>query len=64
MYKVRFNKEDYFPHQWDFLTSGQFKNKGKISIWFSDENPAQIPVKIWLKLKYGALVLELADRIN
>ena len=29
MYKVRFNKEDYFPHQWDFLTSGQFKNKGK-----------------------------------
>ncbi len=42
----------------------EFKNKGKISIWFSDEKPAQIPVKIWLKLKYGALVLELADRIN
>jgi hypothetical protein len=21
MYKLRFNKDDYFPHQWDFLTS-------------------------------------------
>ena len=42
----------------------QFKNKGKISIWFSDQKPEQIPVKIWLKLKYGSLVLELMGRAN
>jgi len=42
----------------------QFKNKGEISIWFSDEKPAQIPVKIWIKLKFGALILELVDHVN
>ena len=42
----------------------QFKNKGEISIWFSEEKPAQIPVKIWIKLKFGTLILELVDRIN
>ena len=26
MYKLRFNKEDYFPHQWDFLTSDKTIN--------------------------------------
>jgi hypothetical protein len=42
----------------------QFKNKGEISIWFSEEKPAQIPVKIWIKLKFGTLILELVNRIN
>ena len=42
----------------------KFKNKGEISIWFSDEKPAQIPVKIWIKLKFGALILELVDHVN
>ena len=26
MYKLRFNQEDYFPHQWDFLTSDKTIN--------------------------------------
>ena len=26
MYKLRFNKDDYFPHQWDFLTSDKSIN--------------------------------------
>ena len=26
MYKLRFNKDDYFPHQWDFLTSDKTIN--------------------------------------
>ena len=26
MYKLRFNKDDYFPHQWDFLTSDKAIN--------------------------------------
>ena len=26
MYKLRFKQEDYFPHQWDFLTSDKTIN--------------------------------------
>lgn len=56
-----FNCNEIMPARTD---RKQFKNKGKISIWFSDEKPEQIPIKIWLKLKYGSLVLELMERSN
>ena len=41
----------------------KFKNKGEMSIWFSD-NSVQIPIKILLKLKYGSLELRLKDYTN
>ena len=41
----------------------QFKNKASMSILFSNDGNCY-PVKIWLKLKFGALVLELDEIIN
>jgi hypothetical protein len=41
----------------------QFKNKSSISIWFS-EGPKKYPVQIWLKMKYGGLMLKLEETIN
>ena len=41
----------------------QFKNKASMSILFSNYGN-RYPVKIWLKLKFGALVLELDEIIN
>ena len=41
----------------------KFKNKGEMSIWFSD-NSVQIPIKILLRLKYGSLELRLKDYTN
>ena len=44
------------------LNEKEFKNRSQMSILFSnDEN--RYPVKIWLTMKYGALVLEL-DKIT
>ena len=43
--------------------SKQFKNKSSISIWFSDDLK-KYPVQIWLKMKYGGLMLKLEETIN
>ena len=41
----------------------KFKNEATMSIWFSnDEN--RYPVKIWIKMKFGAFVLKLDEVIN
>ena len=42
----------------------KFKNKGELSIWFSEKMPEQIPVKIWIKLNYGSLKMELDNWVN
>ena len=45
------------------LNDKEFKNRSQMSILFSnDEN--RYPVKIWLKMKYGSLVLELDNITN
>jgi len=41
----------------------KFKNKSQMSILFSNDDN-QYPVKIWLTMKYGSLVLELDSIIN
>jgi hypothetical protein len=41
----------------------QFKNESSISIWFS-EDIKRYPVQIWLKMKYGGLMLKLEEIIN
>ena len=41
----------------------QFKNKASMFILFSNDDN-RYPVKIWIKLKFGALVLELDEIIN
>ena len=41
----------------------QFKNKSSISIWFSEDSK-KYPVQIWLKMKYGGLMLKLEETIN
>ena len=41
----------------------QFKNKSSISIWFSEDSK-RYPVQIWLKMKYGGLMLKLEETIN
>ena len=41
----------------------KFKNNGDMSIWFSNDI-FRYPVKIKLKLKYGAMILELDKIIN
>jgi len=41
----------------------KFKNSSQISILFSNDDN-QYPVKIWLTMKYGSLVLELDSIIN
>ena len=43
--------------------SKQFKNKSSISIWFSEDSK-KYPVQIWLKMKYGGLMLKLEETIN
>ena len=40
-----------------------FKNEAQMSILFSNDD-SRYPVKIWLNLKYGTLILELIDIIN
>jgi hypothetical protein len=40
-----------------------FKNKSQMSILFSNDNN-RYPVKIWLNMKYGSLVLELESITN
>ena len=45
------------------LDQKEFKNKSQMSMLFSnDEN--RYPVKIWLTMKYGSLVLELNKITN
>ena len=41
----------------------KFKNESSIIIWFS-EDPKKYPVQIWLKMKYGSLMLKLEEAIN
>ena len=41
----------------------KFKNNSTMSIWFSN-NYNKYPIKIWLKMKYGSLLLELIEVIN
>ena len=41
----------------------KFKNKSQMAILFSNDKH-QYPVKIWLTMKYGSLVLELDSIIN
>ena len=43
--------------------SKKFKNKSSISIWFSEDSK-RYPVQIWLKMKYGGLMLKLEETIN
>ena len=43
--------------------SKKFKNKSSISIWFSEDSK-KYPVQIWLKMKYGGLMLKLEEIIN
>lgn len=45
------------------ITGKNFKNEGEISIWFSKKTKYQIPIKIWLKLKFGSLVMEFIDKV-
>ena len=40
-----------------------FKNQSTMNIWFSNDTK-KYPVKIWLKMKYGGLLLELIEIIN
>ena len=45
------------------LNNKEFKNRSQMSMLFSnDEN--RYPVKIWLTMKYGSLVLELNKITN
>ena len=46
------------------LIGEKFKNEGKISIWFNNDTGNRVPIKIWLKLKFGSLIMELNDKIN
>ncbi len=41
----------------------KFKNEATMSIWFSNDKH-RYPVKIWLKMKFGALVLKLDEITN
>ena len=50
-------------YKWLLIYSKKFKNKSSISIWFS-EDTKKYPVQIWLKMKYGGLMLKLEDIIN
>ena len=45
------------------LNNETFKNKSQMSILFSNDNN-RYPVKIWLNMKYGSLVLELESITN
>jgi len=41
----------------------KFKNEATMSIWFSNDEH-RYPVQIWLKMKFGALVLKLDEITN
>lgn len=41
----------------------RFKNETTMSIWFSNDKH-RYPVKIWLKMKFGALILKLEEITN
>ena len=41
----------------------KFKNEATMSIWFSNDEH-KYPVKIWLKMKFGAFVLKLDEITN
>ena len=41
----------------------KFKNEATMSIWFSNDEH-RYPVQIWLKMKFGAFVLKLAEITN
>ena len=45
------------------LNEKRFKNRSQMSILFSDDEN-RYPVKIWLTMKYGSLVLELESITN
>ncbi len=38
----------------------RFKNDSSISIWFAEDDK-KYPVKFWIKMKYGGLLLELYE---
>jgi hypothetical protein len=45
------------------LDEKEFKNRSQMSILFSNDEK-RYPVKIWLTMKYGSLVLELNKITN
>ena len=45
------------------LNEKEFKNRSQMSILFSNDEK-RYPVKIWLTMKYGSLVLELNKITN
>ena len=59
--KIKTAKGDFFANKiWPQRNDGRpFKNAGKITIWYSEEE--KIPVMINLKLKFGSLSLELVE---
>ena len=59
--KIKTAKGDFFANKiWPQRNDGRpFKNAGKITIWYSEEE--KIPVMINLKLKFGSLNLELVE---
>tara|TARA_B100000965_G_C19559462_1_gene743804 strand:- start:935 stop:1627 length:693 start_codon:yes stop_codon:yes gene_type:complete len=61
--KVSLKLGDYYTNKvWPERTDGnEFKNAGKMTIWYSENEG--IPVKINLKLKFGSLNLDL-EKIN
>ena len=38
----------------------KFKNDSAISIWFAEDS-TKYPIKFWIKMKYGGLLLELYE---
>ena len=38
----------------------KFKNDSAISIWFAEDSK-KYPIKFWIKMKYGGLLLELYE---
>jgi len=45
------------------INNKSFKNESTMNIWFSNDYK-KYPVQIWLKMKYGGLLLELIEIIN
>ena len=45
------------------LDNKKFQNNAEMSMLFSKDN-YRYPVKIWLNLKYGSLILELNEITN
>ena len=41
----------------------KFKNEATMSIWFSNDEH-RYPVQIWLKMKFGSLILKLDEIAN